>query len=74
VPVYLEILQNGTTRRSVVKHIEGDIWALDEEIRKLITKKTGKRSYSRINEMNRKIVFKGDYVTLIQKYLISKGL
>lgn len=74
LPVYLEIKFRGHRRLSVVRNIEGDIWKLEEELHELIERKAGKRIYSRINEMNRKIVFKGDYVTLIQKYLMSKGL
>lgn len=74
VPVYLQIKYNGLSRRSILKNIEGDIWQLDKELHELIEKKAKKRVFSRVNEMNRQIMFKGDYVTLIQKYLISKGL
>lgn len=74
VPVFLEITFKGHRRMSIVKHIEGDIWALEEELHRLIETRAGKRIFSRVNEMNRTIVFKGDYVTLIQKYLMSKGL
>lgn len=74
VPVYLEITFRGTRRCSIVKNIEGNIWQLEEELAELIERKSNKPCYSRINEMNRQIKFKGDFVTLIQKYLVSKGL
>lgn len=74
VPVYLEITFRGTRRISFLKNIEGDIWKLNQELVELIERKGGKRAFSRVNEMNRTIKFKGDYVTLIQKYLLSKGL
>lgn len=74
VPVYLELSHRDQRRLSLVKNIEGDIWKLEQELHELIEKRVKKTIYSRINEMNRQIVFKGDYVTLIQKYLISKGL
>lgn len=74
VPCFLEITYRGTRRCSILKHIEGDIFKLEEELAELIERKSGKPCYSRVNEMNRKIKFKGDFVTLIQKYLVSKGL
>lgn len=74
VPVYLQIKYRGLSRRSIVRYIEGDIWRLERELHELIERKANKKVYSRINEMSRQILFKGDYVTLIQKYLISKGL
>lgn len=74
LPVYLEITFRCTRRCSIVKNIEGDIWHLERELAKLIESKSNKPCYSRVNEMNRQIKFKGDFVTLIQKYLVSKGL
>lgn len=56
-----------------IKDIEGDIWKLEKDLHKLIEKRVKKTIFSRINEMNRQIVFKGDYVTLVQKYLLEKG-
>lgn len=74
VPVYLLITFRGQRRVTKVRNIEGDIWKLESELHALIEKKSGKKAYSRVNEMNREIRFKGDFVTLVQKYLISKGL
>lgn len=74
VPVYLEITYRGQRRVTKVRQIEGDIWKLEDELKKLIEKRVQRRIHSRINEMTRQIVFKGDYVTLIQKHLLRKGL
>lgn len=74
VPAYLHVGFRGYRRTTQVKHIEGDIWKLEQDLRNLIQGRTKKPCYSRINEMNRTIVFKGDYVTLIQKYLYTLGL
>lgn len=74
VPVYMLTTYRGMRRVTKVRGIEGDIWQLESELHELIEKKSGKICYSRVNEINREIRFKGDYVTLIQKYLISKGL
>ncbi|CRK97650.1 CLUMA_CG011035, isoform A [Clunio marinus] len=74
LPVYLHITFRGQRRTTLIKNIEGDIWQLEQELNKVISKRVQKRIFSRINEMSRQIVFKGDYVTLIQKYLADRGL
>lgn len=73
MPVYLTITFRGQRRVSRIKLIEGDIWKLEADLNKMIEKRVNKRIFSQINEMTRQIVFKGDYVTLIQKYLLQKG-
>lgn len=73
VPVYMDVTFRGQRRTTKVRYIEGDIWKLEEDLRRLIEKRTNKPCYSRINEMNRTIVFKGDFVTLIEKYLVQLG-
>lgn len=73
LPVYLSITFRGQRRLTKLKNIEGDIWKMEADLHQLIEKRAGRRVYSRINEMNRQIVFKGDYVTLVQKYLLDKG-
>lgn len=75
LPVYLDITFRGSRRITFIKNIEGDIWKLEQECIDLIKSKTNNNpQYSQINEMNRTIKIKGDYVILIQKYLYSKGL
>lgn len=73
LPVYLEIGYRGQRRQTRIKAIEGDIWQLEAELHKMIEKRAEKKVYSRINEMTRQIVFKGDYVRLVDKWLYQKG-
>lgn len=73
LPVYLGITFRGNRRVTKIKFIEGDIWKLEADLHKLIEGRAKRRVYSRINEMNRQIVFKGDYVTLVQKHLHAQG-
>lgn len=72
-PVFLHITFRGQRRITKVKYIEGDIWKLEADLHALIQQRVGWRVYSRINEMNRQILFKGDFVTLIQKHLAALG-
>lgn len=73
VPVYLKLTYRGTRHVTQLKHIQGDIWKLEEELRQMIEKNIGKKIATRINEMSGQIWFKDDYVTMICKYLMSKG-
>lgn len=75
LPVYLTITYRGHRRVTIIKNIEGDIWEFEREVNELIRSKTNnKPCYTQINEMARFVRIKGDYMTLIQKYLYSKGL
>jgi large subunit ribosomal protein L49 len=75
LPVYLPITHRASRRITFIKNIEGDIWKFEQECIDLIKSKNNKNpQYSQINEMNRTIKIKGDYATLIQKYLYTKGL
>lgn len=72
-PVYLEITFRGHRRVTRIKNIEGDIWKLEEDLHKVIEKRVGHRVFSQINEMNRQIRYKGDFVTIIEKFLRDNG-
>ncbi|CAO1408783.1 unnamed protein product [Diamesa serratosioi] len=74
LPVYMDITFRGQRRITIVRKIEGDIWKLEEELKQMIGDKVKKPIFTQVNEMNRQISFKGDYVSLVQEFLISKGL
>lgn len=76
LPVFLDIKHRGFRRLTFIKHIEGDIWQLEKEVVEIIKERLNKDSpvYTQINEMTGMIKIKGDYVTLVQKYLLNKGL
>lgn len=73
LPVYLETKFRGLRRITRIRGIEGDIWKLEADLHQLIESRAQKKIYSRINEMNRQIVFKGDFATLVQKHLLAQG-
>lgn len=75
LPVYLKVQFRGMRRRTYVKFIEGDIWQAEKDFVQAIQERIGKLPvFTQINEMNRQIIIKGDYVTLLQKFLYNKGL
>lgn len=75
VPIYLDISYRGMRRLTIIRNIEGDIWQLEEDFKHAIRNRIGNNPvYTQINEMHGIIKIKGDYVTLLQKYVLNKGL
>lgn len=73
-PVYLEISNRGMKRLTTIKKIQGDIWALDRDIKKYLTESLIKRAPpSQINEFAGVIKFKGDWVNRVKDWMNLKG-
>uniref|UniRef100_A0A1Q3FBN1 Large ribosomal subunit protein mL49 n=1 Tax=Culex tarsalis TaxID=7177 RepID=A0A1Q3FBN1_CULTA len=73
LPVYLRRSFRGQRIVTAVRRIDGDIWQLEAELRYLIEKKLNKQIITRVNEMNGVIEFKGDFVTIVEGFLLEKG-
>ncbi|XP_055544312.1 probable 39S ribosomal protein L49, mitochondrial [Wyeomyia smithii] len=74
LPVYLRRTFRGQRIVTAVRRIDGDIWQLEAELRYLIEKKLDKPIVTRVNEMNGQIELKGDFVTIVEQFLLDKGL
>ncbi|XP_053998532.1 probable 39S ribosomal protein L49, mitochondrial [Hylaeus anthracinus] len=71
--VYLSITFRGMRRQTIIRRIEGDIWQLESELRDYLTKETGRLLGVRINELVGEIRFRGDFVSLVKRWMDSKG-
>lgn len=74
LPVYLHRSFRGQRIITAIRRIDGDIWQLEAELRYLIEKRLNKQIVTRVNEMNGQIELKGDFVTIVEEYLLEKGL
>ncbi|XP_065093084.1 large ribosomal subunit protein mL49 [Ochlerotatus camptorhynchus] len=74
LPVYLHRSFRGQRIITAVRRIDGDIWQLESELRYLVEKKLNKSIVTRVNEMNGQIELKGDFVTIVEEFLLEKGL
>lgn len=73
--VYLKLKHDNMQRLTHVKHIEGDIFAAERDFVAFIRTRIGNVPvYTKINELAGTITIKGDYVTLLRKFLYEKGL
>uniref|UniRef100_A0A182JA94 Large ribosomal subunit protein mL49 n=1 Tax=Anopheles atroparvus TaxID=41427 RepID=A0A182JA94_ANOAO len=74
LPVYLRRAYRGQRRITAVRHVEGDIWQLEAELRYLIEKQLNRPIITRVNEMTGQIELKGDHVAFVEKFLLEKGM
>ncbi|XP_063800918.1 large ribosomal subunit protein mL49 [Pseudophryne corroboree] len=72
VPVYTDIT-HGNRHMTIIRKIEGDIWALETEVRDFLTQLTGKTPAIQVNEINRTIRVKGYYDKELKTWLGEKG-
>ncbi|KAH8265148.1 hypothetical protein KR044_004147, partial [Drosophila immigrans] len=74
VPVYLHTRHRGQRRVTVVRRVQGDIWALEREVRQVVERsRGGKVCATRVNELSGQIHVHGDYVDVLREHLKSKG-
>ncbi|EDV95359.1 GH17902 [Drosophila grimshawi] len=74
VPVYLHTRFRGQRRLTVVRRVQGDIWALERDLRSIVEQaRNGKLCATRVNELSGQIYIHGDYVDLLREHLKSKG-
>lgn len=73
IPVYLMATFRGQRKITKLKRIEGDIWALEKDIKNMLEKTLKKRVETRVNEVSGQIDFKGIHVDMITSYLSEQG-
>lgn len=73
VPVYLDLGFRNIRKRTILKYIKGDIWALHKELNDYVSYYMARKQRTRVNEFTGTIIFAGDHVNLIKDYLVSKG-
>ncbi|XP_053659134.1 probable 39S ribosomal protein L49, mitochondrial [Anopheles marshallii] len=74
LPVYIRRAFRGQRRITAIRHVEGDIWQLEAELRYLIEKQLNRPIITRVNEMSGLIELKGDHVAFVEKFLLDKGM
>ncbi|XP_011557217.3 probable 39S ribosomal protein L49, mitochondrial [Plutella xylostella] len=73
LPIYLKTINRGTTKSTLIRKIEGDIWLMNDEIRAYLKEMNNKFIQTRVHELARFIEIKGDYVDDASKWAYSKG-
>ncbi|XP_069036478.1 large ribosomal subunit protein mL49 [Lepisosteus oculatus] len=72
VPVYTDIT-HGNRKTTVLRKIEGDIWALEKDVKAHLACLTGKSPPTQVNEVTRSIRVKGHFDEELKSWLVEKG-
>lgn len=73
VPVYLLSTFRGQRKVTKLKRVEGDIWALEKDLKEALQLALKKKVETRVNEVSGQIDFKGIHVDMISVFLMQKG-
>lgn len=73
-PVYLELKAGGSRKITLIKFVEGDIWAFEAELREFLKSKTNDRVFTAVDEVCQKIRVRGYMPELVTEFLLEKGL
>jgi len=72
-PVYLIENPRGTKKVTKISKIQGDIWALERDVKQYLEECMGKQIASQIHEFAGVLKFRGDYVSRVKEWMDMKG-
>ncbi|XP_013790842.1 39S ribosomal protein L49, mitochondrial-like [Limulus polyphemus] len=73
LPVYLKKEIRGPRFLTTVRLVEGNLWALEKDLKEHLERKYEKEITSQVHEVVGYVRFKGDYVEDVKKWLYEKG-
>ncbi|XP_062393207.1 mitochondrial ribosomal protein L49 [Sardina pilchardus] len=72
VPIYTDI-KHGSQKSTIVRKVEGDIWALEKDMKDYLMEVTGRDLPTQVNEVTGSIRVKGHFDKELKEWLLSKG-
>uniref|UniRef100_A0A1A8ICK8 Large ribosomal subunit protein mL49 n=1 Tax=Nothobranchius kuhntae TaxID=321403 RepID=A0A1A8ICK8_NOTKU len=72
IPVYTD-LTHGNRKMTLVRKVEGDIWALEKHVKEYLKEVTGKELPTQVNEVTMTLKVKGHYDLELKEWLASRG-
>ncbi|XP_016381469.1 39S ribosomal protein L49, mitochondrial-like [Sinocyclocheilus rhinocerous] len=72
VPVYSDI-KHGNQHSTLLRKVEGDIWALNKDVKEFLLGLTGKEPPTQVNEVTGTIRIKGQFDKELKDWLLKKG-
>ncbi|XP_025409747.1 probable 39S ribosomal protein L49, mitochondrial [Sipha flava] len=76
LPVYLKVSMRGTRRITQINNVDGDIWKLEEALKKYLQKVYGDKRIiaTKVHEVCGHLCIHGDHVSRVNEWLLKKGL
>ncbi|XP_071331124.1 large ribosomal subunit protein mL49 [Trachinotus anak] len=72
IPVYTD-LSRGSRRTTLIRKVEGDIWALEKDVKQYLKEVTGTELPTQVNEVTMTLKVKGHYDKELKEWLGCKG-
>ncbi|XP_044067230.1 mitochondrial ribosomal protein L49 [Siniperca chuatsi] len=72
IPVYTD-QTHGSRRTTLVRKVEGDIWALEKDVKQYLQEVTGRELPTQVNEVTMTLKVKGHVDKELKEWLASKG-
>ncbi|KAM8862884.1 large ribosomal subunit protein mL49 [Spinachia spinachia] len=72
IPVYTD-MTHGSRRTTLVRKVEGDIWALEKDIKQHLKEVMGMEPLTQVNEVSMTLKVKGHVESELKEWLASKG-
>lgn len=72
IPVYSD-LTHGNRKLTLIRKVEGDIWALEKDVREYLRQVAGKELPTQVNEVTMTLKVKGHFEQELKDWLASKG-
>ncbi|XP_034551870.1 39S ribosomal protein L49, mitochondrial [Notolabrus celidotus] len=72
IPVYTD-LTHGNRKTTLVRKVEGDIWALEKDVREHLKEVTGIDLPTQVNEVTMTLKVKGHFDVELKQWLAGKG-
>ncbi|KAG7322754.1 hypothetical protein KOW79_014100 [Hemibagrus wyckioides] len=72
IPVYSDI-KHGNQKNTIVRKVEGDIWALNKDMKEHLQQLTGREPPTKVNEVTMSIRVKGQFDMELKEWLLKLG-
>ncbi|XP_071377408.1 large ribosomal subunit protein mL49 [Centroberyx affinis] len=72
IPVYTD-LTKGSRKTTLVRKVEGDIWALENDVKQYLKEVTGRDLPTQVNEVTMTLRVKGHFDAELKDWLAKKG-
>ncbi|XP_029013220.1 mitochondrial ribosomal protein L49 [Betta splendens] len=72
IPVYTD-LTHGNRKMTLIRKVEGDIWALEKDVKEYLKEVTGKELPTQVNEVTMTLKVKGHFDKELKEWLGGKG-
>lgn len=72
IPVYTDTT-HGSRRTTLVRKVEGDIWALERDVKQHLKEVMGTEPPTQVNEVTMTLKVKGHVDSELKEWLVSKG-